>query len=77
MEYDYINTVQKKQVISRGKYLPIFLNIFIVTGNQMLITSYGNNFWFPVAIKMYETAPSKTIWFFSWLFNAFIYHFKY
>jgi hypothetical protein len=22
--------------------LPIFLNIFIVTGNQMLITSYGN-----------------------------------
>jgi hypothetical protein len=41
MEYDYINTVQKKQVISREKYLPIFLNIFIVTGNQMLITSYG------------------------------------
>jgi hypothetical protein len=32
-------TVQKKQVISREKYLPIFLNIFIVTGNQMLITN--------------------------------------
>ena len=41
VKYDYINTVQKKQVISREKYLPIFLNIFIVTGNQMLITSYG------------------------------------
>jgi hypothetical protein len=36
MEYDYINTVQKKQVISKEKYLPIFLNIFIVTGNQMV-----------------------------------------
>jgi hypothetical protein len=23
MEYDYINTVQKKQVISKEKYLPI------------------------------------------------------
>ena len=34
------------------------------------------NIWFPVTIKMYETAPSKTIWVFSWLFNAFIYHFK-
>ena len=42
MEYDYINTVQKQQVISREKYLPIFLNIFIVTGNQMFITSYVN-----------------------------------
>jgi hypothetical protein len=42
VEYDYINTLQKKQVISREKYLPIFLNIFMVTGNQMLITSYGN-----------------------------------
>jgi hypothetical protein len=41
VEYDYINTVQKKQVISREKYLPIFLNIFIVTGNQMFITSYA------------------------------------
>ena len=41
----------------KGKYLPIFLNMFIVTGNQMPI-------WFPVAIKMYETAPSKTIWVF-------------
>ena len=54
----------------RKKYLPIFLNIFIVTGNQMFITSYGNN-------NVYETAPSKTILIFSWLFNAFIYHFKY
>ena len=35
------------------------------------------NIWFPVAIKMYETAPSKTIWIFSGLFNAFIYHFIY
>jgi hypothetical protein len=23
------------------------------------------NIWFPVTIKMYETAPSKTIWVFS------------
>jgi hypothetical protein len=42
VEYDYINTVQEKQVISMKKYLPIFLNIFIVTGNQMFIISYGN-----------------------------------
>ena len=35
----------------------------------MFITSYGNN--------VYETAPSQTIWVFSWLFNAFIYYFKY
>ena len=68
MEYDYINTTKETSDI-KGKYLPIFLNIFIVTGNQMFITRYGNN--------MYETAPSKTIWVFSWLFNAFIYHFKY
>jgi len=26
----------------RKTYLPIFLNIFIVTENQMFITSYGN-----------------------------------
>jgi len=36
----------------------------------MFIASYGNN--------VYEMAPSKTIWVFSWLlFNAFIYYFKY
>jgi hypothetical protein len=40
-----------------------------MTENQMFITSYGNN--------VYETAPSKTIWVFPSLFNAFIYHFKY
>jgi hypothetical protein len=62
----------------RKKYLPIFLNIFIVTGNQMFITSYGNKHLVSChEKKMYETAPSKTIWVFSWLFNAFIYHFKY
>jgi hypothetical protein len=53
----------------RKKYLPIFLKKIIVTGNQMFITSYSNN--------VYETAPSKTIWVFSWLYNALIYHFKY
>jgi hypothetical protein len=41
VEYDYINTTKETSDI-KGKYLPIFLNIFIVTGNQMLITSYGN-----------------------------------
>jgi hypothetical protein len=54
VEYDYINTVQEKQVISRGKYLPIFLNIFIVTGNQMLITSYGN--------KQLVSCRDKNVW---------------
>ena len=68
MEYVYINTIRETSDIGK-KYLPVFLNIFIVTGNQMFITSYGNN--------VYETAPSKTIWIFSWLFIAFIYHFKY
>jgi len=60
-----------------GKNIYPSLNIFIVTGNQMFITI---NIWFPVMIKMHETAPSKTIaiiWVFSWLFNAFIYHFEY
>jgi hypothetical protein len=54
VEYDYINTVQKKQVISREKYLPIFLNIFIMTGNQMLITSYGN--------KHLVSCSDKNVW---------------
>jgi hypothetical protein len=54
VKYDYINTVQKKQVISREKYLPIFLNIFIVTGNQMLITSFGN--------KHLVSCRDKNVW---------------
>jgi hypothetical protein len=41
VEYDYINTTKETSDI-KGKYLPIFLNIFIVTGNQMFIASYGN-----------------------------------
>ena len=72
MEYDYINTVQKKQVISRGKYLPIFLNIFIVTGNQMLITSYGNKH-----LVSCRDKNLRPFGFFPCLFNAFIYYFKY
>ena len=45
VEYVYINTTRETSDI-RKKYVPIFLNIFIVTGNQIMI-------------KMYETAPSK------------------
>ena len=62
----------------KGKiFTHLFIHFYRYRKPNAYYKLWLKNIWFPVAIKMYETSPSKTIWIFSGLFNAFIYHFIY
>jgi hypothetical protein len=49
--------------------LPVTSEPRVMEVTKCLLQVMVINIWFPVAIKMYETAPSKTVWVFSWLYH--------